>query len=53
MLCRWLVRVGGGLSGADQVLRVVLVGAKAGVGPDPVLRDEAVRWLTSKDVEAA
>lgn len=37
----------------DQVLGVVLVGAKAGVRPDPVLRDEAVRLLISKGVEAA
>jgi pimeloyl-ACP methyl ester carboxylesterase len=37
----------------DQVLGVVLVGAKAGVRPDPALRDEAVRLLTDHGMEAA
>lgn len=37
----------------DQVLGIVLVGAKAGVRPDPALRDQAVRLLTERGMEAA
>jgi pimeloyl-ACP methyl ester carboxylesterase len=37
----------------DQVEAIVLVGAKAGVRPDPALRDEAVRLLTESGLEAA
>src|SRR5262245_48449715 len=36
----------------DQVEAVVLVGAKAGVRPDPALRDEAVRVLAEGGVAA-
>jgi pimeloyl-ACP methyl ester carboxylesterase len=37
----------------DQVVGIVLVGAKAGVRPDPALRDDAVRLLTRQGMEAA
>ncbi len=37
----------------DQVAGIVLIGAKAGVRPDPALRDEAVRLLETRGVEAA
>jgi len=37
----------------DQVEGIVLVGAKAGVRPEPALRDEAVRLLTARGPEAA
>jgi pimeloyl-ACP methyl ester carboxylesterase len=36
----------------DQVLGLVLVGAKAGVRPDPDLRDEAVELLSREGMEA-
>jgi pimeloyl-ACP methyl ester carboxylesterase len=36
----------------DQVVGIVLVGAKAGVRPDPALRDDAVRLLTRQGMEA-
>lgn len=35
----------------DQVVGIVLVGAKAGVRPDPAFRDEAVRLLTDRGME--
>jgi pimeloyl-ACP methyl ester carboxylesterase len=37
----------------DQVVGIVLVGAKAGVRPEPAFRDEAVRLLTDHGMEAA
>jgi hypothetical protein len=37
----------------DLVLGVVLVGVKAGVHPDLEQRDEAVRLLTERGMEAA
>jgi pimeloyl-ACP methyl ester carboxylesterase len=37
----------------DQVAGIVLVGAKAGVRPDPALRDRAVRLLAEHGLEAA
>jgi pimeloyl-ACP methyl ester carboxylesterase len=37
----------------DQVAGIVLVGAKAGVRPDPALRDRAVRLLAEQGLEAA
>jgi pimeloyl-ACP methyl ester carboxylesterase len=37
----------------DQVAGIVLVGAKAGVRPDPALRDRAVRLLAERGLEAA
>ena len=37
----------------DRVLGIVLVGAKAGVRPEPALRDEACRTLAEDGVEAA
>jgi pimeloyl-ACP methyl ester carboxylesterase len=37
----------------DQVRGVVLVGAKAGVRPEPAFRDRAVRLLTDHGMEAA
>jgi pimeloyl-ACP methyl ester carboxylesterase len=37
----------------DQVRDIMLVGAKAGVGPDPAFRDRAIRLLTDHDIEAA
>jgi pimeloyl-[acyl-carrier protein] methyl ester esterase len=36
----------------DQVQGIVLVGAKAGVRPDPAFRDDAVRLLTRHGLEA-
>jgi pimeloyl-ACP methyl ester carboxylesterase len=37
----------------DQVAGIVLIGAKAGVRPDPAMRDEAVRLLETRGIEAA
>lgn len=37
----------------EQVAGIVLIGAKAGVRPDPVLRDEAICVLETRGVEAA
>jgi pimeloyl-ACP methyl ester carboxylesterase len=37
----------------DQIDGIVLIGAKAGVRPAPALRDEAVRLLETRGVEAA
>jgi pimeloyl-[acyl-carrier protein] methyl ester esterase len=37
----------------EQVAAIVLVGAKAGIRPDPALRDEAVRLLETQGVDAA
>lgn len=37
----------------DQVIGLVLVGAKAGVRPDPILRDKAVDLLSRHGMEAA
>jgi pimeloyl-ACP methyl ester carboxylesterase len=37
----------------DQVAAIVLVGAKAGVRPDPALRDRAVQLLAEQGLEAA
>lgn len=37
----------------DQVAGIVLIGAKAGVRPDPMLRDEAIRLLETRGIEAA
>jgi pimeloyl-ACP methyl ester carboxylesterase len=37
----------------DRVRAIVLIGAKAGVRPDPVFRDEAVRVLSERGMEEA
>jgi pimeloyl-ACP methyl ester carboxylesterase len=37
----------------DQVAGIVLIGAKAGVRPDPTMRDEAIRLLETRGIEAA
>jgi pimeloyl-ACP methyl ester carboxylesterase len=37
----------------DQVRGIVLVGAKAGVRPDPAFRDKTIRLLTDHGIEAA
>ncbi len=37
----------------DQIAGIVLIGAKAGVRPEPALRDEAIRLLETRGVEAA
>jgi pimeloyl-[acyl-carrier protein] methyl ester esterase len=37
----------------ERVLGIVLIGAKAGVRPDPALRDEACRLLTDHGLDAA
>lgn len=37
----------------ERVAGIVLIGAKAGVRPDPAMRDEAVRVLETRGVEAA
>lgn len=41
------------LAGPDQVVGVVLVGTKAGVRPDPRLRDEAIELLRRRGLAAA
>ena len=42
-----------GLAAPDQVAGIVLIGAKAGVNPDPMLRDEAIRMLETQGMTAA
>ncbi len=41
------------LAAPEQVAGIVLVGAKAEVNPDPVLRDEAIRMLETQGMAAA
>lgn len=37
----------------EQVAGIVLIGAKAGINPDPMLRDEAIRMLETQGMKAA
>ncbi len=37
----------------EQVAGIVLIGAKAGVRPDPTMRDAAIRLLETRGIEAA
>lgn len=41
------------LSAPEQVAGIVLVGSKAGVNPDPILRDAAIRMLETQGMTAA
>ena len=41
------------LAAPDQVAGIVLIGSKVGVRPDPMMRDQAIRLLETRGIEAA